>query len=76
MNHESRTRLLGGLWLAVVAVTVVSSIALGARVATSALLLVLGVTPVAIGLILGVGVPRPTVSDFLHPVNTRREVRR
>jgi len=76
MNNEARMRLLSGLWLAVVAVAVVSSMALGARLSTSALLLVLGVAPVAIGLLIGVGVPRPTVAEVLHAVNTRREVRR
>jgi hypothetical protein len=76
MNNEARMRLLGGLWLAVVAVTVVSSMALGAHMSTSALLLVLGVAPVAIGLILGVGVPKPTVAEVLHAINTRQEVRR
>jgi hypothetical protein len=50
--------------------------ALGAHMSTSALLLVLGVAPVAIGLILGVGLPKPTVAEVLHAINTRQEVRR
>ena len=48
---ENRMRLLGRLWLAVVAVSVICSMAVGARLSISALLLVLGIAPVALALL-------------------------
>ncbi|MBA3269109.1 MAG: hypothetical protein H0T71_01250 [Acidobacteria bacterium] len=45
MHNESRMRLLPGLWLVVVAVTVTCSVAVGAPLPISALLLLAGVAP-------------------------------
>ena len=69
LNKVSRTRLLGG-WLAAVAVIVAWSVAMGARLSTSALLLAMGIVPVVMVLI-GAGGPSPTVAEILHAENAK-----
>ena len=71
LNGISRTWLMGGTWLTALAVIVVLSVALDANLSTSVALFVLGVVPLAVMLLLGVGVPPPTVAEILHTVNSR-----
>ena len=68
-NNVARTWLLGG-WFAAVAVIVALSVAMGARLSTSALFLVVGIAPVVVMVIIGAGAPPPTVAEILHSVNT------
>lgn len=73
LNNNSRTWLVGGVWFAVLAVIMSVSVALGASLSTSALLLVVGVVPAGVVLMLGFGAPPPTVAELLHDVNASRE---
>ena len=45
LNTVSRTWLLGGIWFATLALIIAWSVAVGASLSTSALLLVMGVVP-------------------------------
>src|SRR5262249_45715168 len=65
----SPTWLLGG-WFAAVAVIVAWSVALDARLSTSALLLLIGVAPAVVMVLIGPSAPAPTVAEILHSVNT------
>jgi hypothetical protein len=70
-NHVSRTWLVGGVWLAALAIIIAWSVAMGARLSTSALLLVIGVAPAIVMVLIGAGAPSPTVAEILHSVNTK-----
>lgn len=70
LNKVSRTRLLGG-WFAAVAVIVAWSVAMGASLSTSALLLVMGIAPVVVMVLIGAGAPPPTVAEILHSENAK-----
>ena len=70
LKSISRTRLLGG-WFAAVAVIVAWSVAMDARLSTSALLFVIGVAPVAVVVLIGAGAPSPTVAEILYSVNAK-----
>jgi hypothetical protein len=72
VNNVSRTWLVGGVWFAALAVTVAGSVAMDARLSTSALLLVMGVAPAAVILLMGLGAPPPTVAEVLHAVDSKR----
>jgi hypothetical protein len=72
-NTVSRMWLLGG-WLATVAVIVAWSIAAGASLSTSALVLVICVAPVVVMAVVGSGgSPSPTVAEVLHAVNAEED---
>ena len=70
LKSLSPTWLLGG-WFAAVAVIVAWSVAMDARLSTSALLLLIGVAPVAVMVLLGASAPSPTVAEILHSVNAK-----
>jgi hypothetical protein len=70
LNSLSRMWLIGG-WLATVALIVGWSVAVGASVSTSAMLLVICVAPAVVMLLLGGGAQSPTVAEILHPANTK-----
>jgi hypothetical protein len=70
-NNVSRMWLLGG-WLATVAVIVAWSIAAGASLSTSALVLVICVAPVVVMALVGSG-GSPTVAEVLHAVNAEED---
>ena len=69
LNNASRARLVSGVWLVTLAVIVAGSVAIGARISTTALLLALGLTPAGIILLIGFGAPPPTVAEVLYTVN-------
>ncbi len=71
LNTGSRTWLLGGIWFATLALIIAWSVAVGASLSTSALLLVMGVVPPGIVVILGFSAPPPTVAELLHSVNAK-----
>lgn len=71
-NNVSRMWLLGG-WLATVAVIVAWSIAAGASLSTSALVLVICVAPVVVMAMVGSGGSSPTVAEVLHAVNAEED---
>ena len=71
LNNVSRTWLVGGVWLAALALTVGGSVAMDARLSTSALLLVLGLAPAGIILLMALGAPPPTVAEVLHAVDSK-----
>jgi hypothetical protein len=64
-----RTGLLVG-WFAVVASIVALSVGMGARLSTSALLVLISVAPVCVMLFIGFKAPPPTIAEVLHSVNT------
>jgi hypothetical protein len=71
LKSISRTRLLGG-WFAAVAVIVAWSMAMDARLSTSALLLLIGVAPAVVMVLIRAGAaPSPTVAEILHSVNAK-----
>ena len=74
-NNESRIALIGGCWLAMVAMIVAFSVAAGASLSTSALLFVLCVMPMGVAMLIGFGAPSPTVAEVLHAVHTRTDGR-
>ena len=69
LNTASRTWLVGGVWLATLALVIAGSVAMGARTSTTALLLALSVAPAGIILLIGLGAPPPTVAEVLYTVN-------
>ena len=71
---NNRTWLLGG-WFATVTFIVAWSMAVDARVSTSALLLAIGVVPVVVMVLLGSSGPSPTVAEILHSVNANDGLR-
>ncbi len=75
MNTFSRSWLLSGIWLSIVAVIVAFSVAAGARLSTSALLLVVGAVPLGVLLRIGQGAPPLTVAEILHAENTPKDGR-
>lgn len=66
LNDVSRRWLAGGVWFGTLAAIIACSVALGASLSTSALLLVLGVAPAGVMLLVGFGAPPPTVAEILH----------
>lgn len=75
LNGISRPSLLGGIWLVTVAVIVASSVAMGARLSTSAFLFAMCAVPMGVVLAIGLGAPAPTVAELLHTVDTRKDGR-
>jgi len=69
LNTASRTWLVGGVWLATLALVIAGSVAMGARISTTALLLALSVAPAGIIVLIGLGAPPPTVAEVLYTVN-------
>jgi hypothetical protein len=70
LNRTSPTWLLGG-WLATVAVVVAVSMALGARLTTSGLLLMIGIAAAAVMVLINAGsAQKPTVAEILYSVDT------
>ena len=65
----SATWLLVG-WLLAVAVIVVWSVAADAKLATSALLFVVGAAPAIVTMLIGLGGPSMTVAEILHSVHS------
>jgi hypothetical protein len=64
-HNLSRAWLISG-WLGTLAVIIVFSVAMGATLSTSALLLALGMVPIMIIMISGAGSSSPTVAEILH----------
>jgi len=69
LKNVTRTQLVSGVWLAALAVVIAFSVARGATLSTSALLLAMGVLPVVIMTLLHAGAPSPTVAEILHAVD-------
>ena len=55
----------------VVLVIVATSVAMGASLSTSLLLLLLGAAPLGVALLIGSGTAGPTIAEVLHAVDTR-----
>jgi hypothetical protein len=72
LKSISPTWLLGG-WFSAVAVIVAWSVAMDARLSTSALLLLIGVAPAVVMVLIGASAPPPTVAEILHSVNTKND---
>ena len=73
VNGISRAWLLGGIWFATMALIIAWSVAVGASLSTSALLLIMGVVPPGIVVILGFGAPPPTVGELLRSGDAKDE---
>lgn len=75
LNNLSRRLLASSVWIAAVVAISASSVAAGARLSTSALLLVICMLPIGVALIMGCGPPPHTVAELLYAVNTEKEGR-
>jgi hypothetical protein len=62
--------IIGG-WVAAVTIVTLSSVAMGASLSTTALLVALGVAPGIVVALLANGAPSPTVAQILHAVETK-----
>ena len=71
LNSASGMWLLGAVWFATLAVIIAGSVAIGARLSTSAFLLVIGVAPAVVVWLIAAGAPSPTVAEILHSVNAK-----
>jgi hypothetical protein len=71
MNTMHRPWLVGGAWFATVAAITGWSVSMDARWSTTALLLLIGVTPAIVALLIGAGAPSPTVAEILHAVQAK-----
>jgi hypothetical protein len=71
LSSVSRTWLVSGIWLATLILVVGTSVAMGARLSTSAFLLMLGLAPAVIALMLLVSAPPPTVAEILYAVTAK-----
>ena len=69
LNRFFGRSLLAG-WFAGVAILVLWSMAVDAKVSTSLLLFALGVAPAVVSLLIESGSPPPTVAEVLYAVNT------
>ncbi len=69
LNRFFGRSLLAG-WFAAVAIVVLWSLAIDARLSTSFLLLALGIAPAFISLLIESGASPPTVAELLYAVNT------
>ena len=69
MNWVSRLWLVGSIWSAALAGLIATSVAMDARLSTSALLFVLGAAPAVVMVLIRAGAPAPTVAEILHSVN-------
>ena len=71
MSRGFFMRSILACWFAAVAILVLWSLAVGAKLSTSLLLFALGVAPAAVSLIIESGAPPPTVAELLYAVNTK-----
>ena len=69
-NDATRMWIVGGVWLTTITAVVGGSVAMGARLSTSALLLVVGLAPAVVMMLIG-GAPSPTVAEILHAANAK-----
>lgn len=69
LNRVSRLWLVGGVWSAALAGLIATSMAMDARLSTSALLFVIGTAPVVVIALLRAGALSPTVAEILHSVD-------
>jgi hypothetical protein len=70
LNAVSGTSVIRA-WLITLAVVIAFSVAVGADVSTSALLLAMGVTPVVIVALIGRHAAPPTMAEILYPVEVQ-----
>ncbi|PYR46729.1 MAG: hypothetical protein DMF89_20975 [Acidobacteria bacterium] len=68
-KHVSAISLLIS-WFLAVAVIVAWSVAVDAKLATSALLFVVGAAPAIVTMLIGLGGPSMTVAEILHSVHS------
>jgi FtsH-binding integral membrane protein len=71
LNALFRTWLVAGLWFAALAVIVASSVAMDAKLSTTALLLIVGVAPAILVLFIGRSGQSATVAEILHTVEAQ-----
>jgi len=64
--NNTRMWFVGGVWFATLAAVIASSVAMDARLSTSAMLLALGLAPAIIMRFLAAGAPSPSVAQILH----------
>lgn len=70
ISNISSRWLLGG-WLGVMAILVAFSVAMHARVSTTAFLLALGMAPPIVFMFMRAGAPAPTVAEILHTATSK-----
>ena len=70
VNTIFTASVIGG-WIAVVTIIAVASVALGANLSTTALLVALGLAPAIVVALVANGAPSPSVAQILHAVETK-----
>ncbi len=68
LNVAFRSPWLIGAWFAAVALIVAASMAMGANLSTTALLIALGIAPAIVVALLAHGEPAPSVAQILYSV--------
>ena len=68
LNIGFRSSWVIGIWLAAMASIVTASMAIGATLSTTALLLALGIAPAIVIALLAAGEPPPSVAQILYSV--------
>ena len=68
LNIGYRSSWVIGIWLAAVVSIVTGSMAIGANLSTTALLLALGIAPAVVIALLAQGEPSPSVAQILYSV--------
>jgi hypothetical protein len=70
LNRAFGSTVIAG-WIATLAMIVAASVAMGADVSTTALLLALGVAPAIVTVLIAGGTPSPSVTQILYAVDTK-----
>ena len=71
MNGAFRSSWLIGAWVVAVAALVDASVAMGANLSTTALLVALSIAPVIVMALLARSEPSPSVAQILYSVETK-----
>ena len=74
LNNHSKVRV-ASVWFAAVGIIVACGAALGASLASSALLFVVCAAPLGVAMLIGFGAPPPTVAELIRDVTAEREGR-
>ncbi len=69
LQTVSRAWIVGGIWSAALATVIATSMAMDARLSTSALLFVIGAAPAVVMILIRAGAPSASVTEILHSVN-------
>jgi hypothetical protein len=66
LNTTTRSAIIGGTWLTAIGLILILSVAMDARLSTTALLLAFGALPVVVVVLLRGGAPSASVTEILR----------